>query len=171
MLIVHHVFLKSYGIISRKTNTIIKFMCVGAMDGRCQIDIASVVSAHIVFYILHQGLTISLLDVGQGQCLVLAGETETAVVDCGSTGSQAANRLKQALTQQGRQRIDHLILTHYDRDHTGGAAQLLLEGRVGCLWLPQPLSEDEAGAAQLAALAELMEVPVEPWCPAISTSI
>lgn len=62
-LIVHHVFLKSYGIISRKTNTIIKFMCVGAMDGRCQIDIASVVSAHIVFYILHQGLTISLLAV------------------------------------------------------------------------------------------------------------
>lgn len=38
-------------------------MCVGAMDGRCQIDIASVVSAHIVFYILHQGLTISLLAV------------------------------------------------------------------------------------------------------------
>ena len=107
------------------------------------------------------GLTISLLDVGQGQCLVLAGETETAVVDCGSTGSQAANRLKQALTQQGRQRIDHLILTHYDRDHTGGAAQLLLEGRVGCLWLPQPLSEDEAGAARLAQLAAVLEVPVE----------
>ena len=37
------------------------FTSVGAMDGRCQIDIASVVSAHIVFYILHQGLTISLL--------------------------------------------------------------------------------------------------------------
>lgn len=107
------------------------------------------------------GLTISLLDVGQGQCLVLAGETETAVVDCGSTGSQAANRLEQALTQQGRQRIDHLILTHYDRDHTGGAARLLLEGRVGCLWLPRPLPEDEARAARLAALAELMEVPVE----------
>lgn len=107
------------------------------------------------------GLTISLLDVGQGQCLVLAGETETAVVDCGSTGSQAANRLKQAMAQQGRWRVDHLILTHYDQDHTGGVAQLLLEGRVGCLWLPQPLSEDEARAARLAALAELMEVPVE----------
>ena len=107
------------------------------------------------------GLTISLLDVGQGQCLVLAGETETAVVDCGSTGSQAANRLEQAMAQQGRQQIDHLILTHYDWDHTSGAARLLLEGRVGCLWLPQPLSEDEAGASRLAQLAAVLEVPVE----------
>lgn len=106
-------------------------------------------------------LTISLLDVGQGQCLMIAGETETAVVDCGSTGAQAADRLQQALAQQGRVQIDDLILTHYDRDHTGGVAQLLLEGRVGRLWLPQPLPEDEAGAAQLAQLAAVLEVPVE----------
>ena len=38
-------------------------MCVGAMDGRCQIDIASVVPAHIVFYILHQRLPVSLMSV------------------------------------------------------------------------------------------------------------
>ena len=36
-------------------------MCVGAMDGGCQIDIASVVPAHIVFYILHQRLSVSLM--------------------------------------------------------------------------------------------------------------
>lgn len=106
-------------------------------------------------------LTVSLLDVGQGQCLMIAGETETAVVDCGSTGAKAANRLEQALAQQGRVQIDDLILTHYDQDHTGGVAQLLLEGRVGRLWLPQPLPEDEAGAAQLAQLAAVLGVPVE----------
>ncbi|MGM9538637.1 MAG: ComEC/Rec2 family competence protein [Candidatus Onthomonas sp.] len=107
------------------------------------------------------GLAAALLDVGQGQCLVLAGEMETAVVDCGSTGTRAGDCLEQTLAQLGRERIDHLILTHYDWDHTSGVAQLLLEGRVGRLWLPQPLPEDEERAAQLEELAALMGVPVE----------
>ena len=36
-------------------------MCVGAMDGGCQIDIASVVPAHIVFTYCISALSVSLM--------------------------------------------------------------------------------------------------------------
>lgn len=106
------------------------------------------------------GLTAALLDVGQGQCLLLRSGGETAVVDCGGTGNRAVRKLEQALRWTGSDQIDCLILTHYDRDHAGGAAQLLLEGRVDQLCLPQPLPEDEAQAEHLMELARLLGVPV-----------
>lgn len=106
------------------------------------------------------GLTAVLMDVGQGQCLLLQSGGETAVIDCGGTGNQAVRALEQGLRRTGSDHIGDLILTHYDRDHAGSAAQLLLEGRVDRLWLPQPLPEDEAQAERLIELARLMEVPV-----------
>lgn len=104
--------------------------------------------------------TAVVLDVGQGQCLLLQSEQETAVIDCGGTGKQAREALEQALHQTGADSIDRLILTHYDQDHTGGVPQLLLDGRVKCLCLPEPVEDDQARAQALRQLAEGMGVTV-----------
>lgn len=105
-------------------------------------------------------LTASLLDVGQGQCLLLVTQSATAVVDCGSSSGGGARELEQALSAQGRTEIDLLILTHYDQDHTSGVAQLLLEGRVNRLCLPPALEEDEVEAEALATLAQRLGAEV-----------
>jgi len=38
----------------------------------------------------------------------------------------------------GVNRIDHLVVTHCDRDHTGGLAHVLENMEVGCLWMLRP---------------------------------
>ena len=97
--------------------------------------------------------TCSVLDAGQGQCVTFRSGSFSAVIDCGGDrytpkiGAYAA----RSLLQSGTRRVDALILTHYDRDHINGAAELMRAMRVDTLYLPQMPDEDEAQASLLAA--------------------
>lgn len=80
---------------------------------------------------------VTVLDVGQGQCVLLQSEGRTYMVDCGgqhdkTTADAAAARLHS----QGVYRLDGLILTHYDSDHVGAVQYLLTRVAVDLLILP-----------------------------------
>lgn len=80
---------------------------------------------------------VTVLDVGQGQCVVLQSAGKTFVVDCGgSSDTNAADTAANRLMSQGIFSIDGLILTHYDRDHAAGAAYLLQRIPTKTLYLP-----------------------------------
>lgn len=69
---------------------------------------------------------VTVLDVGQGQCVLLQSGGRTYVVDCGGTGDDAAGeKAARHLITQGIYRVDGLILTHFDDDHISGVRQLL----------------------------------------------
>ena len=69
---------------------------------------------------------ITVLDVGQGQCILLQAEGRSFLVDCGGDSDTAAAELAaQTLLGQGIHKLDGLILTHCDRDHAGGAEYLM----------------------------------------------
>lgn len=80
---------------------------------------------------------VSVLDVGQGQSILVQSKGEYYLVDCGGdTGEAAADTAAQMLLSQGITRIDGLILTHYDEDHAGGVEALLSRIKVDSLFLP-----------------------------------
>lgn len=96
-------------------------------------------------------LTLSALDVGQGQSIVLSSGSYRALVDCGGSkqaGAAAANYLQNF----GIQELDLLVLTHYDSDHTNGLAELLARLSVQCIALPdsEPDSPDRKAVEALA---------------------
>lgn len=79
---------------------------------------------------------LSLLDVGQGQSILLQSDGHTLIVDCGSsTDAKAADMTAQSLLSQSIFSVDGLVLTHYDSDHAGGLANLLTRIRVKTLYL------------------------------------
>lgn len=79
----------------------------------------------------------TVLDVGQGQCLLLQSEGYTFLVDCGGDqDDEAADTAAEALLSQGLSSLDGLILTHCDRDHTGGVEGLLSRVDTELLILP-----------------------------------
>lgn len=79
----------------------------------------------------------TVLDVGQGQCLLLQTEGKNYMVDCGgSTDAAAADAAAETLLSQGISRLDGLIVTHHDRDHTGGIGHLLSRVDTELLILP-----------------------------------
>ncbi len=82
-------------------------------------------------------LRVTVLDVGQGQAILLQTEGKNYMVDCGGESTDAAADLAaQTLLSQGVLRLDGLILTHYDTDHAGGAASLLSRVPADKLYLP-----------------------------------
>jgi len=96
------------------------------------------------------GLSVSVLDVGQGQCVCLQSGGRAALYDCGGDGDPA-ERAAQFLQSAGRRSVDFLVLSHYDGDHAGGVARLLGRVRVGTIYLP---AEPDGAGVQAGILAE-----------------
>ena len=89
----------------------------------------------------------TVLDVGQGQCILLQSEGKTYLVDCGGDHDDTtADLAAETLLSQGIFRLDGLILTHYDRDHSGGAANLLSRVDADVVFLPDAADEAAVGA-------------------------
>lgn len=97
----------------------------------------------------------TVLDVGQGQCLLLQTEGKNYMVDCGgSSDAQAADVAAETLLSQGISSLDALILTHFDRDHAGGISNLLTRIDAEILVLPQIHSELTVDAEQILYAAD-----------------
>ena len=85
---------------------------------------------------------VTVLDVGQGQCILLQSEGCTFLVDCGGdsdTGS--ADLAAETLLSQGVWKLDGVIVTHYDTDHTRGIPYLLTRVNADYVFLPDLLDE------------------------------
>lgn len=96
----------------------------------------------------------TVLDVGQGQSIILQSEGKTYLVDCGgSYDEDAADLAAETLMSQGIFHLDGIILTHYDRDHAGGLPYLFTRMPADTLFLPA--AEDENGVG--AVLEELTQ--------------
>lgn len=80
---------------------------------------------------------LTVLDVGQGEAVLVRTARHALLVDAGpryASGEDAGARVvAPALWHQGINRLDGMVLTHDDLDHTGGAAALLQSHRPG--WL------------------------------------
>ena len=104
---------------------------------------------------LENHLRVSVLDVGQGQCVVLQFDGKIYMVDCGGDG--AADAAISYLGELGIHRLDGLILSHYDLDHCNGAAELLYRIPADVVYLP--VAEDENGVLpEIEAAARDMEI-------------
>jgi len=86
----------------------------------------------------------TVLNVGQGQSIILQSEGKTYLVDCGGSYSDtAADAASQKLLSQGITRLDGLILTHFDEDHAGGVPYLLSRISADMIFVPD--YSDESG--------------------------
>ena len=96
----------------------------------------------------------TMLDVGQGQCLISRNGNSVTVIDCGGQTEESGECAARYLLSVGQTTIDRLILTHFDADHCNGVPQLLRRLRVQTLYVPQ-LQGDSALQTQILAAAAL----------------
>ena len=86
---------------------------------------------------LQDDFRMTMLDVGQGQSILLQSDGKTFLVDCGGDDDEdAADITAEALLSQGVSRLDGIIVTHYDEDHAGGILHLLSRIHTDRLILP-----------------------------------
>lgn len=83
--------------------------------------------------ILPSGPTVTVLDVGQGDAILLRSQGRVALIDGGRDPVVLADRLRS----HGVGRIDLLVVTHGDVDHAGGLDGILTDHGVGRVWVPE----------------------------------
>lgn len=97
----------------------------------------------------------TMLDVGQGQCLLLQSGGSSFLVDCGGDYPEGAADLAAGeLLRQGIHHLDGVILTHLDEDHAAGAALLLTRMETELLILPPEHWEATDGLSAQVIYAE-----------------
>ena len=71
---------------------------------------------------------------GKADMIVLEGSFGTAVIDTGE--AEDGDKLVEYLEEAGADKVSFLIITHFDKDHVGGASYLLDHYPVGKIYIP-----------------------------------
>ena len=98
-------------------------------------------------------LNAEILDVGQGQSVILSSQGDFALTDCGSLNrwKDAGGIAAEALQSAGCRQLRYLLLTHYDYDHVSGVQGLWERVGAETLLCPPDGGDTDAQAAILAA--------------------
>jgi competence protein ComEC len=87
-------------------------------------------------------LWITVLDVGQGLSVVARTQRHTLLYDAGpafnATADSGSRVILPYLRGEGVARLDALVVSHDDRDHSGGAGSVLEGMPVAALWASLP---------------------------------
>lgn len=84
---------------------------------------------------------ISILKVGQADAIILKTDNHTAVIDCGEEDDGA--EVVEHLTNAGAKQIDYLFITHFDKDHVGGASEVIENFETSHIIMPDYVSTSD----------------------------
>lgn len=155
LVLVYIIFLLSYSFRRKKEGfrPVIP-VCLTAVSLCCVILLTG-------FYAKTDTGSLTAVDVGQGQSLIMTYGETTAVVDCGGKGKKvnAGDRVAGLLLGSGRQTVDVLLLTHFDDDHVNGVTRLMSRVDVKRLIIPNG-SSDKNERKEILNLAESLGTEV-----------
>ncbi len=95
-------------------------------------------------------LTITAIKGGAADTFVLISDNHVTIIDTGL--DKKADRLVDFLKEQGVTRVDELIITHFDKDHVGGADHVINNFEVGTVYTTYHSKESDDITAYLEAL-------------------
>lgn len=114
------------------------------------------------------GLEITMLDVGQGECICMELPDHKVIlsdggsIDVYQTGTY---RIKPFLLAKGISSIDAVLVSHWDQDHISGVKELLEESpkeiAIETLILPKGAEPTDASLKELVELAQLAGTQVQ----------
>jgi len=102
-------------------------------------------------------LEVTLLKVGKADAIVVQAQAQTMVIDTGEDDDGA--ELVSFLKSQGCEKVDTLIITHFDKDHVGGADTLAESMEIGQVLLPDYQGTSTEYQEFINALADRNIVP------------
>lgn len=99
-----------------------------------------------------QELRVDFYDVGKADAMLITAPSGTRVLIDAATDKEG-KKLAERFAREGIDRIDTMIITHYDKDHVGGADRILKELTVGRVIMPDYEKESKQHTQFVEALA------------------
>lgn len=65
----------------------------------------------------------SVLDIGKADAIVMQTQNYCVIIDCGEKGD--GKKILNYLTENNIETVDCMLITHFDKDHVGGAANII----------------------------------------------
>ena len=97
-------------------------------------------------------LTVTAIKGGAADTFVLISQDHVAIIDTGL--DKKADRLVDFLKEQGVTKVDELIITHFDKDHVGGADHVLDNFEVGKVYVTYHSKDSDDITSYMEALQE-----------------
>ena len=101
-------------------------------DKKYIITILMIILIHKYFYLIDNTLSVTYLDVGQGDSIVITYKSNVILIDNGGNiyCDISNNKTIPYLKSLGKNKIDYLILSHGDYDHMGESINLVNNFKV-----------------------------------------
>lgn len=101
-------------------------------DKKYIITILMIILIHKYFYLIDNTLSVTYLDVGQGDSIVITYKCNVILIDTGGNiySDISNNKTIPYLKSLGKNKIDYLILSHGDYDHMGESINLVNNFKV-----------------------------------------
>ena len=78
------------------------------------------------------------------EVILLRAENATVCIDAGRATGSFAYEMYDCMTEESITELDHLILTHYEKNTAASVLRLLRLIRINHIWLPEPMLAEEA---------------------------
>lgn len=85
------------------------------------------------------GVRVTYFDVGKGDAVLIETQKHTMLIDAGYDHTYSV--IHDYLAQQDIETLDYLVLTHFDKDHVGGADHVIEDFKVGEVLQPDYASD------------------------------
>ena len=102
--------------------------------------------------VAYGALEITAISGEAADAFVLMGENHVTVIDTGL--EEHGEELVDFLKKQGVTRVDNLIITHFDKDHVGGADHVIDNFDIGAVYTTYKSKESDDIDSYLAALSD-----------------
>lgn len=104
-----------------------------------------------------EGVCISYVDVGKGDCILIQVGESAGLIDTGYANT--ANETVAFLRNRGVKKLEFVVITHYDRDHIGGMRAIGNAYGIDSLYLPDYQGADKNYQSLMAAIGSLGLTP------------
>lgn len=101
-------------------------------------------------------LTITALSIGKADALIIQESDQVILIDAGEQDD--GDTVVQKLKDEGIKKIDLFIVTHFDKDHVGGAAYIMEEMEVAAVRMPDYEGDREEYREFLSGLGDHPDV-------------
>lgn len=103
-------------------------------------------------------LQFSVLKIGKADAIIIQTENHSLIIDCGE--EEDGDEIIEYLTENHISSVDYLFITHFDKDHVGGAAEVIRNREIKQIIVPDYAGTNAAYENFLDAVEETGSKPL-----------